>query len=69
MFAKSPDGKTIPLEKVQAYSITEATEDTALDLALGRAGAPDAHRVEFDTYISHFLTCKHANQFSKGRKR
>lgn len=61
-WAKTPAGKNIPLEKTKhAYEV-----NTSYD-----AGLPQSFAVPFerDVYISHFLTCKNANDFSGGRHR
>lgn len=68
VWAISPAGKRIPLEKVVVYEPEPATDDVEmLDLALSLA-APKVRKIDGNTYISHFLTCPGANKFS-GRNR
>lgn len=57
-------GKKIPLQRVPVYEI-DWVEDLASD---HNQGKQIALKKESDLYISHFLTCKGANNFS-GAKR
>lgn len=60
-FAKAASGRMVPLQRVIAYEIDWVdNEDT-------NSTEPIAVKVEREIYISHFLTCPKANEFSKGR--
>lgn len=57
LWAETPEGARIPLDaRAQVYR------------AVHRDGRVIAERVT-DCYVTHFATCKHADQFSRGRKR
>lgn len=56
---KSPTGKWLPLDlKAQVYRITEPAD----------GGEPTAVVVP-ERYVSHFATCREANQFSGSKKK
>lgn len=63
-FAENSNGKKIPLQRVPVYEI-DYVEDLASDNNFRKSVAL---KKEGDLYISHFLTCKGANNFS-GSKR
>lgn len=57
IFGKTNDGKWVPLEK------SKHVYDVDWDTSKERPEAI-AHKIERDIYISHYLMCPEANQFS-----
>jgi hypothetical protein len=58
VWAKTQEGKTMPLNarRVRAYRLKEL-----------ETGEPVAEPSDEPVYISHFLTCPQASQWSKGK--
>lgn len=63
-WAKTRDGKNLPLQKCPVYEIDWSRND---ETEGPFAGSYQAHalKIERETYVSHFLTCPKANDFSK----